>query len=81
MPGDPEDVECTAVVRPGMPRLNPLFTPPCECPQCCWGSSASDEAFDAGVRRDDGWFRIAGQQQRQRVQTVELGHVARTLLG
>lgn len=66
--------ECTAVVRGG-PDPNPLFTPPCQCPDC-----APVEQFESR-KRDDGWLRISGDRQRYRVERVTLGDVGIEALG
>ncbi len=67
--------ECTAVIGDGEATPNPLFTPPCQCPDC-----APTQHFD--VRdRDDGWLRISGHQQRYRVERFTLGRVGTEALG
>jgi hypothetical protein len=69
--------ECTAVVGGGEPDPNPLFTPPCQCPDC-----APTERFEVrGRDRDDGWLRISGDRQRYRVERVTLGDVGTEALG
>lgn len=68
-----DDEECTAVVKAGEAPPNPLFTPPCACPRCAPGRHY--EQSD-----DDGWLRIAGDQQRYRVEVIELGAQGRAAL-
>lgn len=65
---------CRAVVVEGEAPPNPLFTPPCDCPRC-----APSATYDhAGGR--DGWLRLPGDEQRHRVEVVDLGEVGRAAL-
>ncbi|MEM9655261.1 MAG: hypothetical protein AAGA65_24430 [Actinomycetota bacterium] len=67
--------DCTAVVGEGEPPPNPLFTPPCHCPDC-----APTQTFEQR-QRDDGWLRVRGHQQRYRVEPVILGELGTKALG
>ena len=68
------DIECKAMLGDGEIPDNPLFTPPCACPRC-----APDRTYDRSL--DDGWLRLPGQEQRYRVELVELGDIGRAILG
>ncbi|MEM7273996.1 MAG: hypothetical protein AAF547_13010 [Actinomycetota bacterium] len=70
------DPECTAVVADGEPPPNPLFTPPCTCPDC-----APDRRYHGDGRPDRNWLRLAGDKRRHRVRPVTLGPRGRAMLG
>lgn len=72
--------DCTAVVADGDPPPNPLFTPPCDCPDC-----RPTDTFDPRTRdrraKNDGWLRVRGHEQRYRVAVVPLGPTGTEALG
>lgn len=69
------DIVCTAV-RDGSGDLpNPLFTPPCQCPEC-----AVDELETGQVAPDTIWLPVGGRPVRFDVDPVELGAQASAAL-
>ncbi len=68
-----DEIPCRAITSVDETADNILFTPPCDCPRC-----TASPVYERG---DHGWLRIAGHEQRYRVEVIELGAVGRAVLG
>jgi hypothetical protein len=69
------DIPCTRDWDDPVNPTNPSMVPPCNCPRC---AAEPLEVADAPSRP---FLRVAGQQQRLRVEPVDLGPTGRELLG
>jgi hypothetical protein len=68
-----DEIRCTSLDRDwGDDRPNMLMHPPCACPRC---------APDAVPEDDTRWLKIAGSEQRRRVEVAELGATGKSVLG
>ena len=74
MSTDTNEIRCRAITAAHETPDNILFTPPCDCPRC-----VSAPIYDRTA--DSGWLRLAGHEQRYRVELVELGTTGRAVLG
>ena len=71
---EPDEVRCRAIAAAHDSPDNILFTPPCDCPKC-----VTAPVYDRET--GEGWLRLAGHEQRYRVEVVELGVTGRAVLG
>jgi len=69
------EILCTRVPDDPANPTNPLMVPPCHCPRC----SAEPEVV--ALRRTIPFLRVAGREQRLRVELFDLGPAGHDALG
>ncbi len=69
------EITCTRIPEDPRNPVNPLMAPPCHCPRCSAEPDVVAETIAAP------FLRLSGQQQRFRVEAVDLGPTGRALLG